>query len=97
MEHSQLDFPATGAASDFSSFISAKSILCTVLSYIAVTALMIIITVILPFIIRALLQGTQNLENNLDHAALQALLPTVPCEFCDPEVDSILSCGWQEG
>ena len=33
----------------------------------------------------------------LDHTALWALLPTMPCEFCDPEVDSILSCGWQEG
>ena len=33
---------------------------------------------------------------NLDHTALWALLPTMPCEFCNPEVDSILSCGWQE-
>ena len=33
----------------------------------------------------------------LDHTALWALLPTMPCEFCNPEVDSILSCGWQEG
>ena len=42
MEHSRLDFPAAGAASDFSSFISAKSILCTVLSYVAVIALILI-------------------------------------------------------
>ena len=35
--------------------------------------------------------------SNLDHTALWALLPTMPCEFCNPEVDSILSCGWQEG
>ena len=35
--------------------------------------------------------------SNLDHTTLWALLPTMPCEFCNPEVDSILSCGWQEG
>ncbi|KAB0380676.1 hypothetical protein FD755_008460 [Muntiacus reevesi] len=28
---------------------------------------------------------------NLNHTALWALLPTMPCEFCNPEVDSILS------
>ena len=33
----------------------------------------------------------------LDHTALWTLLPTMPCEFCNPEADSILSCGWQEG
>ena len=32
--------------------------------------------------------------SNLNHTALWALLPTMPCEFCNPEVDSILSCGW---
>ena len=35
--------------------------------------------------------------SNLDHTALWALLPTMPCEFSDPEVDSIFSCVWQEG
>ena len=71
MEHSQLDFPATGAASDFSSFISAKSILCTVLNYIAVTALILIITVVLPCIIRAFRQSTQKLATEIHLAVLK--------------------------
>ena len=31
--------------------------------------------------------------SNLNHTALWALLPTMSCKFCNPEVDSILSCG----
>ena len=65
MEHSRLDFPAAGAASDFSSFISAKSILCTVLSYVAVIALILIITVVLPCIVRALRQSAQKLATEI--------------------------------
>ena len=54
--HFQLDFTAAGAASDFfktlSNSISAKSILSTVLSYTAVIALILIIIVILPYIVK---------------------------------------------
>ena len=73
IEHSRLDFTAAGAASDFFkilfNFISAKNILSTVLSYIAVIALILI--VILPCIVRTLPQSTQNLATEIHLAVLK--------------------------
>ena len=75
IEHSRLDFTAAGAASDFFkilfNFISAKNILSTVLSYIAVIALILIIIVILPCIVRTLPQSTQNFATEIHLAVLK--------------------------
>ena len=58
MEHSRLDFTAAGLANDFfhtfSNFISGKYILSTVFSYAAVGALILLLIIILPCIVRIL-------------------------------------------
>ena len=75
IEHSQLDFTATGAASDFfeilSNFTSAKNIFSTIFSYIAVIALILITIVTLPRIVRALQQSTQNFATEIHLAVLK--------------------------
>ena len=58
MEHSRLDFTATGVASDhfhtFSNFISGKNMLSTIFSYAAVPTLILLLIIILPCILRTL-------------------------------------------
>ena len=75
MEHSRLDFTAAGAANDFfhtcSNFISGKNILSTVFSYVAVAALILLLIIILPCIVRILLQSTQKLATELHLAVLR--------------------------
>ena len=62
MEHSRLDFTATGVASDhfhtFSNFISGKNMLSTIFRYAAVAALILLLIIILPCIVRTLRQST---------------------------------------
>ena len=61
LEHSRLDFTAAGAANDFfhtSNFISGKNILSNVFSYVAVGALILLLIIILPCIVRILRQMT---------------------------------------
>ena len=69
MEHSQLDFTATGEANDFfhtfSNFIFGKTILSTILSYTAVGALILLLIIILPCIVRILRQSIQKLATEL--------------------------------
>ena len=69
LEHSRLDFTATGEANDFShtfsNFISGKTILSTVFSYVAVGALILLLIIILPCIVRILWQSVQNLTTVL--------------------------------
>ena len=69
LEHSQLDFTAAGEANDFShtfsNFISGKTILSTVFSYVAMGALILLLIIILPCIIRILRQSIQNLATEL--------------------------------
>ena len=75
MEHSRLDFTAAGAANDFfhtcSNFISGKNILSTVFSYVAVAALILLLIIILPCIVRILRQSTQKLATELHLAVLR--------------------------
>ena len=75
MEHSQLDFTATEVASDFfhtfSNFISGKNMLSTIFSYAAVAALNLLLIIILPCIVRTLLQSTQKLATELHMAVLR--------------------------
>ena len=75
MEHSRLDFTAAGAASDFfhtcSNFISGKNILSTVFSYVALAALILLLIIILPCIVRILRQSTQKLATELHLAVLR--------------------------
>ena len=74
-EHSRLDFTATGAANDFfhtfPNFISRKNILSTVFSYADVAALILLLIIILPCIVRILLQSTQKLATELHLAVLR--------------------------
>ena len=69
MEHSRLDFTATGVANDFfhafSNFISGKNIPSTILSCIAVGALILLLTIIPPYIVRILEQNIQKLATEL--------------------------------
>ena len=62
LEHSRLDFTVPGAANDifdtFSNFISGKYILSNVFSYVAVGALILLLIIILPCIVRILRQMT---------------------------------------
>ena len=61
MEHSQLDFTEAGAANDFfhtfSNFIFGTTILSIVFRYVAVGALILLIIIILPCIVRILRQS----------------------------------------
>ena len=58
MEHSRLDFTAAGTANDFfhtfPNYISGKNILSNVFSYAAVAALILLLIIILPCIVRIL-------------------------------------------
>ena len=75
MEHSQLDFIATRVANDFfhafSNFISGKNILSTILSCTAVGALILLLIIIPPYIVRILQQNIQNLTTELHMAVLR--------------------------
>ena len=60
--NTRLDFTAPGAANDFfhtfSNFISGKNILSNVFSYVTVGALILLLIIILPCIVRILRQMT---------------------------------------
>ena len=75
LEHSHLDFTAAGAANDFfhtfSNFISGKNILSNILSYAAVGALVLLLIIILPCIVRILRQNIQKLATELHLAVLR--------------------------
>ena len=77
LEHSRLDFTAAGAANDFlhtfSNFIPGKTILSTVFSYVAVDALILLLIIILPLIVRILQQSIQNLTTELHLTVLKNL------------------------
>ena len=64
-----MDFTAAGAANDFfhtfSNFISGKNILSNVFSYVTVGALILLLIIILPCIVRILRQSIQKLSNDL--------------------------------
>ena len=64
-----MDFTAAGAANDFfhtfSNFISGKNILSNVFSYVAVGALILLLLIILPFVVRILWQSIQKLSTEL--------------------------------
>lgn len=69
LEHSRLDFTAAGEASEFfhtfSDFISGKTILTTVSSYAAVGAVILLLVIVLPCVVRTLRQSIQNLTTEL--------------------------------
>ena len=69
LENSQFDFTATGEAKDFfytfSNFISGKTILSTVSSYVAMGAIILLLIIILPCIVRILQQSIRNLTTEL--------------------------------
>ena len=69
LEHSRLDFTAAGEANDFfhtfSNFISEKTILSTVSSYVAIGAIILLLIIILPCIVRILQQSIRNLTTEL--------------------------------
>ena len=75
MKHSWLDFTATGAANDFfhtfSNFIAGKTILSTVFSYVAMGALILLLIIILPCIVRILQQSIWNLAIELHLAVFK--------------------------
>ena len=75
LEHSRLDFTAAGAANDFlhtfSNFIPEKTTLSTVFSYVAVYALILLLIIILPCIVRILRQSIQKLRTELHLAVLR--------------------------
>ena len=62
LEHFRLDFTATRTANDlfhtFSNFISGKSILSAIFSYVALAALILLLIITLPCIVRTLRQST---------------------------------------
>ena len=69
LEHSQLNFTTAWVANDFfdtlSNFISGKTILSTVSSYVALGAIILLLIIILPYIVRILRQSIRNLMNEL--------------------------------
>ena len=75
MEHSRLDFTASGAANDlfhtFSNFISGKNILSTIFGYAGVGALLLLLIITFPRIVMILLQNIQKLITELHLAALR--------------------------
>ena len=75
MEHSRLDFTTAGAANDFfhtfSNFISGKNILSNIPSYAVVGALILLLIIILPCIVRILWQNIQKLTTELHLAVLR--------------------------
>ena len=77
LEHSRLDFTASGAANDlfhtFSNFISGKNILSTIFGYASVGALLLLLIIILLHIVRILQQSIQNLTTELHLTVLKNL------------------------
>ena len=75
LEHSRLDCTAAGAANDFfhtfSNFITRKNILSTILSYATVAALVLLLIIILPCIVRTLQQITEKLVTEIHLAVLK--------------------------
>ena len=75
LEHSRLDCTAAGAANDFfhtfSKFITGKNILSTILSYATVAALVLLLIIILPCIVRTLRQNTEKLVTEIQLAFLK--------------------------
>ena len=76
LEHSRLDFTTAGAANNFfhtfSNFISGKkNILSNIFSYAAVGALILLLIIILPCIVRILRQNIQRLATELHLAVLR--------------------------
>ena len=75
MEHSRLDFTAAGTANDFfhtfPNYISGKNILSNVFSYAAVAALILLLIIILPCIVRILQQSIQRFATELHLAVLR--------------------------
>ena len=75
LEHFRLDFTTTGEANDFfhifSNFISGKTILFTVSSYVALGAIILLLIIILPCIVRILRQSIQKLSTELHLIILQ--------------------------
>ena len=75
VEQSRLDFTASGVASDFfhifSNFISGKTILSNIFSYAAVAALILLLVIILPCIVKTLWLSTQKLTTELHLAVLR--------------------------
>ena len=69
LEHSRLDFTAAGAANDFfhtfSNFISGENVLSNVFSYIAAGALILLLIIILPCLVRILRKSIQKLSTEL--------------------------------
>ena len=76
LEHSCLAFTAAGAAHDFfhtfSNFITGKNILSTIFSYAVVAALILLLIIILPCIVRSLWQSTQKLATEIHLAVLKS-------------------------
>ena len=77
LEHSQLDFTTAGEANDFfhtfSNFISEKTILSTVSSYVAIGAIILLLIIILPCIVRILRQSIRNLATELHLTVLKKI------------------------
>ena len=75
MEHSGLDFTAARTANDFfhtfSNYISGKNILSNVLTCAVVAALIRLLIIILPYIVRILQQSVQRLATELHLAVLR--------------------------
>ena len=75
LEHSWLDFTAAGAANDFfhtfSNFIYGKNILFNIPSYAVVGALILLLIIILPCIVRILRQSIGKLATELHLAVLR--------------------------
>ena len=71
----EIDFTASGVASDFfhtlSNFVSGKYFLSAIFNYAAVAALILLIIFILPCIVRILRQSIQKLETELHLAFLR--------------------------
>ena len=68
LEHSCLDFTAAGAANDFfhtSNFISGKNILSNIPGYVVFGALILLLIITLPCIVRILRQSIQKLSTDL--------------------------------
>ena len=77
LEHSQLDFTAAGEANDFShtfsNFISGKTILSTVFSYVAMGALILLLIIILPCIVKILWKSIWNFATELHLTVLKKI------------------------
>ena len=75
MEHSRLDFTAAGTANDFfhtfPNYISGKNILSNVFSYAGVAALILLLIIILPCLVRILQQSIQRFATELHLAVLR--------------------------